>query len=498
MGVIALSVVMAVAGLGYLQVAASVAKNELRAFEEDQALLASESGALLAARWLRSQEDFPQNGTFTPLGSPFENQINGMDVYVTLVASTDANGATTVSITSEAYKDPSGAQTKDESTFMKRVAYSSLPMTFGRYSTVIGRTNPGWPGFGLKRFYGDTYIGHTLRLAVTDNDFYGDVFTPDNTEYEAGCIGANDYSRGVELKDENWAADPVARAAEADNVFHGSYSSGVPEIDFPASSLTDSLVDGAGFASVREELPKSFVDEGKRYNHCRPTLKFEADGSAKYYYYDSDYSVEVVEYGSVDGKMFVSKENNINVVGTVKGNATVSTDVGLHIAVVGDLTYEDYDPATGIPADSDNMLGLVSGGDMVFPNKWKKYRFSAPEVITGDDGQLDLTASMLTLHEGSCEWFDIYREGRNNTAFRAASEYSYELNFTGNHVLELWRPNVVWRNPFSDWVKGMENSNYRFDDRFASGKQPIGFPSLKDSDGSWLVTLSGWTEEDTY
>ena len=121
-GAIAISILMAIAGIGFLQVTSSGLNNDTAALEDLKALCAAESGANMGVRWLCSYTAFPSTtaGTvLTPFNNPIFDTVNNMDVYVTDSVYA-LNGMATAAIKAAAFKHPSGGST-NASTFKKRV-----------------------------------------------------------------------------------------------------------------------------------------------------------------------------------------------------------------------------------------------------------------------------------------------------------------------------------------------------------------------------------------
>ena len=96
-GAVALSFIMSIIALGFVQISASGVNHEQMALENEKAFQAAESGLLLGAKWLRMQANWPTAGTIQPVVQDI--LINDINVDVNYSAGANE----TVYITSTAF-----------------------------------------------------------------------------------------------------------------------------------------------------------------------------------------------------------------------------------------------------------------------------------------------------------------------------------------------------------------------------------------------------------
>lgn len=310
--------------------------------------------------------------------------------------------------------------------------------------------------------------------------------------YGDGSHHNNNYDYGVQLNNAPaWGGD---KAGALDEIFQKEYLANQEKIFLP-QEITD-LATGLPTHSDAVTLPSS-TDEGPKFSDYRPTLVFNSDGTADYlYHYNNSYQTE--HYGSIEKVIFHS-QHNINVYGIVSGNSTVVTSTGKSIAIVDDLVYVDYIPHLsidenwGVPFESQNVLGLVTGKHISFLHKWRKeikgdyYKVRGNIINPVNDpssdeiGELHINASMLALGDEATEWWDRSRE------------YYFDLYLTGNHILDLWYPPSAGSSQ-----QGAHNITFNHDLRLLSIIQPHGFPNLQTQDGLLLLALSNWQEQNNF
>jgi hypothetical protein len=395
-GVVALAVFMAIAGIGFLQVTTTSVNNETAALENDKAFNAAESGIWVGARWLRGYNGFTaltaaSNGL--DIG-PFGNtpiSINGMDVYVKIPVQIGADAIPCVSIVSSVYKGgaPSAA------TFKKRISAGDVRcQTFGNYGTFYDgyqstdaddpwwNQSTGWGGWGNRTFNGRFHMNDVdNKIYTNDVKFNGYVTVArpcvDWTAIMGFPLGVghngNNYNYGIAafIKDKI-----VPTVAQLDQIFPDRYVPNVDKIDLmvtrtDATSISSDL---SVPATSKISLPTSSRDEGYGPYKYRPTLYFNG-ANAVYQYRNAAGSYVVNNYGSINGKIFLSS-NNLNVYSTkngASGQVTVATSTGKSIVPIGNIVTDDYNYATGsVPIGSNNMIGLISGGFIAFNKTWIK------------------------------------------------------------------------------------------------------------------------------
>lgn len=102
----------------------------------------------------------------------------------------------------------------------------------------------------------------------------------------------------------------------------------------------------------------------------------------------------------------ISSSGLIEVKGVLDGNVTLHSEQDVHI--IGDIMYEDFDPATPkAELSSDNLLGIVSEGDVMVAE-------NAHQDIGSED--LNITASIMAM--GESFWIEGYDSGTHRGQLR--------------------------------------------------------------------------------
>jgi Tfp pilus assembly protein PilX len=118
---IAMSIIMAIGGLGYLLILTNTLNNDTEAYNNDKAFHAAESGALIAYKWLENvTSDDWTSAAWSAVATSFQNiSINNMqvDVAVTFTAGPPKQAV----IKAAAYNDA----THNASTFKKRIVITA-------------------------------------------------------------------------------------------------------------------------------------------------------------------------------------------------------------------------------------------------------------------------------------------------------------------------------------------------------------------------------------
>ncbi|MBN2189412.1 MAG: hypothetical protein JW699_08150 [Chitinispirillaceae bacterium] len=558
-GTVALSIIMAIAGIGFLQVATISVNNDTEALENDLAFHAAESGIWVGARWLRGYTDFLALTANSPDIGPFGAtpiSINGRDVYVTIPVDVGADGVPVAQIVANVYK---GGSTPGEATFKKRISVGEVRCgTFGTYGTFYdgyqstsdgdrtsGQWNTGatWNGWGGGRIFNGRFHMNSLTNKLYDNTprFNGLVTVSQGCgqfDYDTGHTAHhdNDYNFGVE------AVGWTPTVPELDQIFTDRY---VPNTDQIALNISGNdaksiLADASIPAGDKIVLPRSYRDEGDGPYKYRPTLYFDGQ-NAFYKYRTSSGTYATRTYGlaagsSFDGRIFIDTCNNLNVYSTangVTGRVTVVTPPGKSIVPVGNLVTSDYDYATGkVDSTSNNMIGLITGGYIAFNKTWKK-RFTGTgidttkyvsEMTTGGGapgpadgvGTLHMSASIMAvenfndvLPDGSggtrtyamkgCEWWDgMWMQQSAGGAFTDTSNHleDYGYKLYGNHILGGYS-RTIWPGSGDRGCGG--TLEFTHDQRMVKRNlQPPGFPGVRSTDNLLVLEIRNWSEHNVY
>jgi len=487
-GAVALSALLLITAAGFIRIVTNASVSETQSRDNDRALFAAESGLMLGARWLRSQNPFPAAGsTFTPFAAVPINSF-----WVDVKCSTFVNGTRlTARIISGVY---SHQTQRTSSVFKKRITYNGVTQgTFGEFATFfddIFDDHTNWGGFYRRsfdgRFHMNTYIEISSNSAPGSGNevlFQNGLVTVHSNPNYSGNYGAgshdnNNYNTGVQCNFSN------PTAAKCDQIFTDEYIANYEQISIPTG-----LSSGSFQSQTHIDLPAS-TDEGTGYSHYRPTLEFQVSGGTgrAIYHYKSGGNLRDSTINNLDNKILICPQN-LNVLGTVKGKVTVATASGKGICPVADIVYEDYDPVTKtIPQNSQNILGLVSGRHINFNHRWKKEWPGINTNIT-ITGTLDITASVIAVETvsgvKSAEYWDL-----NN-------QCNYNVSLNGNHILKAWRYPTVTSggNPSSGCMGYID---YLHDRRLIRDIQPPGYPSVTTVAGLLRLALCDWTEENSF
>lgn len=171
---------------------------------------------------------------------------------------------------------------------------------------------------------------------------------------------------------------------------------------------------------------------------------------------------------SDDFNGFISTKGPIEVKGTLKGDVTVHSKRSIHI--IGDLTYKDFDPDhPDKKLSSNNLLGLVSEGDVIIDDGAEKHQNSVTAGITSDQSDVYITASIMTSN-GSFTVED-YRSGGSRG----------KIYLLGGVIQKRRGPVGL--------VGGVGyTKHYTYDKRFKTNSTPY-FPKItRFSVGSWRET----------
>jgi hypothetical protein len=577
-GAVALAMLMAIAGAGFLLATSNGINSETAAFENEKAFQAAESGVWIGTRWLRDPAhnflSTPDGTTLDPFGGPV--LINGLNVVVKIPVQVGANGIPVASITANVYSGTPGA-----TTFKKRITVGKITnQGFGTFCTFYDGYQPtdckpsnwdgvkwlnDWGGWGNNRnFYGRTHLNNMPVVLNTNGPrFFGPVTVSKNVTVGLGAAYANgqrgnDYSAGVlgALQNVGSGYSPSSDLTDLNAIFVDRYTPNVDPValDIP---LTDA-VSLAGSGLTITNLPFSSRDDGYGPYQYRPTLYINGT-QATYYYRNGGGAYDSIKWGSIDGRIFVSKDvvgantgNNLNIYTSragATGRFTIATATSKSIVPVGNITTSDYDFASGtIPSTSDNMIGLISGGFIAFNKTWIRWnatlgRLDTPYVsvqagglpggpgtapgLAGKFDTLHMSASIIavdsvtslfdtsytlggpalsrTFTMKGTEWWDgmwgPQHPTPNDSAFsnraNKAEDYSYQL--FGNHILAAYA-----RSFYGNGTRGCLGSFvYKPDPRMINRNlQPPGFPGVrnKETGGVNLLTLvmRNWSEENSY
>lgn len=544
-GVVALAMIVALAIIGFMQITGSLSRNERAMLEGTQALWACESGLQLGLKYSKSLNS---STFFTQSGGQFKKvRINNIPIDIDVVSVPGKKELAITAKTSEIL--PNCGHHKSLSV--------KATSSYRKFAHLYGKPHPDnvdpykdwdWGGwFGSRVFRGPVHMNSRVMLGFTVSDHYVfsgpvtcsrseyDKIVSDNnytTKYvnSGGTLKPNssglynNFDHGIEfgVYQDGWTSNNAHELLNS--IFTGSFSSDQPMVDLPIDlnnkvGRFNSSGDLDPSASEVQELPMTDVPGGYSLgdsaHQYRPTLEFNSrDGGKVEYTYYKDGRYRGVTY-RVDGRVFYSK-TSVNVLGVVRGNTTVVTRDGSSIVVVADgrnssrgnnypgLVYSNYtNNASGInPAmsGSENILGLVSGRDIVLNPTWL-------QVVRSDDGNelrrvtiqrhlssnnyLHLCGSLIaTETDKSCIRWDVkYKPGYTDNL---QTNY-YRLCLYGSQALSSYRT-ADERSPIDrEQYGGIQGHQYVYDDRLGDLTYPN--ETLASTvDGILLLTVYDWKE----
>lgn len=367
-GAVILGLVFAITGVTYLLVVRHTGEQESDAQREYRALYAAESGLLVGTRILSQNglSSDPQAWVIPPTDRLEMNQL-WVDVeQVDYSGSSFWSGSSASSaptrikkVNARAYTAQTGGE------FVKRVSWlvgEVAAFDFGYFSNGLG--NNGQGELCGNNFFGKVYLtakssGNPLNPVCTQalcSYYYGDV------SFSATMVNTTGGHCKYDSTEILNGQDPLYTLLQAPVMVPDNYKYMATAIR-ASSNPNKVLLSGTG------------------------TLVFNPDGSATF---------GATTFPSIEGLIFVAS-NNINVQGTVKGNATVVGAANKRITITGDLKYASLNvtgdapplPPTSIPSGSGDYLGLVSDGGVTVENSVERH--VSASIIAWDDGQPGLS-----------------------------------------------------------------------------------------------------------
>ncbi len=348
-GVLALSIIMAIGALGYSGVTRTTINHEYQAYGDSRAFLAAEAGLLIGTAWLKNQANWDQ----TIAGSGITDLLSTISPEQKNVYP-DFNVVITLETINDSIKVISTAAS-DLLPYSKKLSWilSEKDITSGAYGYFV---NDAYTATGnFKGLRSETFIGpfHSnmplwLFNPTTGNEasnkvtFNGPVtvYNKAPTDFYGNYgIGRNNYNSGVKSE--------VANTAELlDQVFLDSYNPNGPKLDV--------------------HYDPTGIDIHILQASASNTLSFGVDNGTPYYTYDG------TKHTYSSAQPLIVRANNFDLTikdGTMKGNVTVMTDPGKKITVdlnEGSLKYDGVslttnDGANNYGVDTDDILAIYSG-----------------------------------------------------------------------------------------------------------------------------------------
>ena len=211
-------------------------------------------------------------------------------------------------------------------------------------------------------------------------------------------------------------------------------------------------------------------------------------------------------------------QTSVNVYGVVSGKTTIVTADNSSISIVDDgknssrgnsnpgIVYQDFSVASGTAgvSSNDNMLGLVTGKDIVYNPAWNKtvgsgktgsLQFDTIKNNLGTANVINVNACLVATETPlSCEEWDN-KDHADNSNLNSATNY-YRLRLFGSHVVSTYR-SVGETGRTSGKARGANagtiGHEYIYDKRLA---QDVNYPNatlartVPGADGKMLLVLT--------
>jgi hypothetical protein len=480
--------------VGFLGVAQNIISQETLEANDDKAFLAAESGLLIGTNWLREANNWVQYKNTGYQGSVYQGTINGYTVTVTVtseggsklrIASHTSGGLLPYSkllswtVTEANWNDPGvfindlskaggvgGGGINNE--WIDGPMHVNSPL---RISSVSG-------GGSVKFVNGKVSVHNMLEKIGFDAGHWGN--------YGTSPVSGNDYNFGLWHHSAN-SYDVIDQHFDNNSQYtefqHSKDSLYMPRITTQTRTMP-----------VNQDLSQNAI---LYFNVLNGTT-----GQATYYYYDGTGAQQSITFNNADE--IIRVPNDVCVLGTVKGQTTVITDLGKTIYPVGDLIYHGYQPNFsnmdnyinddnyGLEALSNmnkDVLALVSGGDIYFGID--KHTLSlengiatltAIETKNKDNPNMVVTAQLIaTEDDRGIRWAD-----------KNASQYNCRLFALGTRAV-----NTYIESHNAGGGPGSETFTFLYDTRFLDGLKAPGVPSLRANVSSedLFILNTDWTEE---
>jgi hypothetical protein len=495
--VIAFITLMTIAMGGFLGVARNVVSQETMELNDDKAFLAAESGLLIGTRWLRESNNWIQYRNTGYNGTICQSDINGYTVTVTVVP--ENNGQLRIRSTTTGGILP---YSKSLSWTVTEANWNN-PGTF--INSLAGVGGVGGGGLNNEWFDGPVHTNMPMYLAsvsggnVSVRFVNGKVSTHNllaKVAFDAGNWGnygkspvsGNDYNFGIYMHDAQ-----SGQYSKLDPLFelNGQYT----EFQHSKDSLFMPRI-----TTQTRTLPQNLSVNNKAI------LYFDVlngtTGQATYYYYDATGNQLSTTFNN-DNEI-IRVPNDVQVLGTVKGQTTVVTDLGFHILPVGDIMYHGFTPDDAamnaynsagnyglgaLTPLNKNVLALISGADIYFGTD--KYGLSVDggvaslTAISGKNNVppvMYLTAQLIATENGNgIRW-----------ASKKVNAYNYKLSALGTRAVDTYE-----ESHNAQGGPGNETFRFFFDTRFNDGLKSPGVPALRADipSGEMFILNTDWTEE---
>ncbi|MBN1982870.1 MAG: hypothetical protein JW795_15155 [Chitinivibrionales bacterium] len=494
--VVTFSIIIALVTAGYLATMGTTVNHEITALDNDRAFLAAESGLLFGIRWMAEPANF--NNRQTGPIAIFNGQINGMQVTVEYSSSP----GTPLVIRSRA---------RGGSLPYAKILQWTMHASNGAIGTFInnigGAGAVGGGGLNNTWFDGPFHANSPILLAAVSNPGAAGA----GVRFVNGPVSVHN---GTEQRNFRNGGEWANYGTALNNYDFGIFKHNLSENTNQAQDLDDHFTNETETVQYKHSqnrismsrITTQTVDLPQNFGQTQPFINFSVDeggiGRGTYYYHDAHGAAQSSTF-TVNNQI-IRAHNDVQVLGVVKGQATLVTDVGADIIPAGDLEYAgftrfnadhydfmNYDNAHnyGISESNTNTLALVSGGAIYLPEHKMQFDGVNNRLIQSNqpDQTLYLTAALYACEEGQgLQW-------RTKNGRIAINEYDYTLRAIGSRTIDQW---------FS-YDAGGVNSNrmirFFYDKRFANGIQAPGIPEVMIMENGHPIKLmtGDWMETNT-
>ncbi|MFH1761377.1 MAG: hypothetical protein ABIA63_09795 [bacterium] len=467
-----------------------------------KAYYAAESGLEIGISWFNNLKKAPKKYGPEAVISDRDNiVINGYHLNVSVIQP-DSNRR----------KYDLIAEAKDSKGKIMATAVQN-GITFSSYQkrllSIYGYDKNAFLGWGAGcEYYGDIFMNMNFITDISclqsqdKNKYYGKVFTSGRSGFNYGFSGKNDYSRGIQLKysklnNSNYNSRYYRNERVIDGldeIFIGGFEYTVPDIlpENAENLSTDLSSDKVYDYNVIELVlgqDKIFEDLTGRDS---PYIKFNDNGTFEFWYKRGDECHPSKNYYS-DGlrhpvdETIIYSPIAVKVFGTVRGRATVVTGVNKDIIIDRDITYSsnsfnsDTDnPYKRILENGNDVLGLISGGDIYIP---------ANPGGAEQDGGIDICGAIMALGTDTYNPGGLYdkRGGMKCDKANYHVQNIHYINIYGSFAMRVAKVKIFGNRGYPG---GIQVYDRRFDDEL----YPPGMPLITSSDGYLMVernTVSG-------
>lgn len=407
--VIVLTLVMSISILSLIQVSGSLSGSEQIALEDSKAYYSVETGLYSATTYARklSPYDFAhQNKNEIKISE----KINNYTILCTLNTISPSrlliSGTTAEPVLHQNYRIQLSWEVKASVSQFAFLFGNENPDNCPGIPPITPSKLDDWDGWGSnQKFVGRFHMNSAIKICspthypVFKNGLVtcSDGTFPQNNKYsiranplietlipnKAGYL--NNFDRGIYIPPWRIPDFGKIHTLLRDNVFMDQFLSNQPQIVLP-NQMSDNVLSSVTPSDViilpRSSAPAG-TNLGEESEDFRPTLVFNRD-KASYHYYKGGW--RDIQYDFYDGKIF-SCSTHVNILGVVEGATTVVATKGNSIAIVADnqnpdrgsnypgLVYRDFSVINGAGnlSDGDNILGIVSGKNILYLPWWKDY-----------------------------------------------------------------------------------------------------------------------------